>query len=96
MDIIEKNDLEKIVRSDLIRILNTDIVYKYVDFDTGLKKIIKENSLKFTNPADFNDPFDCNENLLKHDNNEELINNVFNQSYQNIPRSVRRIVIRQL
>lgn len=96
MEIIEKYDLERIIRSDLIKILNTDLIYKYVDFDTGLNKIIKEKSLKFTNPNDFNDPFDCNENLLKHDNNEELINNIFNQSYQNTPRAVRRKVIRQL
>lgn len=96
MEIIKKYDLERIIRSDLIRILNTDIAYKYVDFDTGLYKIIKEKSLKFTNPTDFNDPFDCNENLLTHDNNEELINNIFNHSYQNTPRAARRKVIRQV
>ena len=35
------------------------LLFKYVTINT-LEKILDGNSLKFTNPLDFNDPFDCN------------------------------------
>ncbi|WP_421341944.1 DUF2971 domain-containing protein [Aeromonas veronii] len=34
-------------------------VYKYLKFDDGAKCILKDGTLKFTSPANFNDPFDC-------------------------------------
>ena len=34
-------------------------IFKYVDFQTGMI-ILQNQKLKFTNPKDFNDPFDCN------------------------------------
>jgi hypothetical protein len=34
------------------------ILYKYADFDTGLK-ILKSGKIKFSAPTDFNDLFDC-------------------------------------
>ena len=40
-----------------------EIVYKYVDFK-GLELILKNNTLKFTNPADFNDPFEFHNSLV--------------------------------
>lgn len=33
--------------------------YKYVPFDEGSLSIIKDGTMKFTHPKDFNDPFDC-------------------------------------
>lgn len=33
--------------------------YKYVPDNEGLQKLLTERTLKFTHPADFNDPFDC-------------------------------------
>ncbi|MCB4794233.1 DUF2971 domain-containing protein [Pseudomonas sp. NP21570] len=33
--------------------------YKYVSFDSGSLQIIKEGTLKYTCPLEFNDPFDC-------------------------------------
>lgn len=33
--------------------------YKYVPFNEGSLAIIKDGTMKFTNPKDFNDPFDC-------------------------------------
>ncbi|WP_326519019.1 DUF2971 domain-containing protein [Acinetobacter sp. CAAS 2-6] len=33
--------------------------YKYVAFNTGALGILINNELKYTNPVDFNDPFDC-------------------------------------
>ena len=34
-------------------------LYKYVPFDEGSLCIITENTLKYTHPSEFNDPFDC-------------------------------------
>ena len=39
------------------------IIYKYVSFDTALK-IIEKNSLLFSAPTTFNDPFDLNNALI--------------------------------
>lgn len=33
--------------------------YKYVPYGDGAKAIISNATMKFTNPKDFNDPFDC-------------------------------------
>lgn len=40
-----------------------EFVYKYVDLE-GLKLILKNKTLKFTNPSDFNDPFEFHVNLV--------------------------------
>lgn len=40
-----------------------EFVYKYVDLK-GLKLILNKKTLKFTNPADFNDPFEFHGNLI--------------------------------
>lgn len=37
----------------------TILRYKYVPFDEGSLCIIKDGSMKFTCPSEFNDPFDC-------------------------------------
>lgn len=34
-------------------------LYKYVDGDETLARILDYRTLRFSNPADFNDPFDC-------------------------------------
>ncbi|TDO24640.1 DUF2971 domain-containing protein [Pedobacter duraquae] len=36
-----------------------DNIYKYTSLESG-SKILSGLTLKFTNPRDFNDPFDCN------------------------------------
>lgn len=41
-------------------------IFKYCSLDVG-EKIISSQSLKFNNPSFFNDPFDCDINLLKFD-----------------------------
>ena len=38
-------------------------IYKYVSLETAIK-ILETNSLKFAKPSTFNDPFDCDVNLL--------------------------------
>ncbi|MFT6746490.1 MAG: hypothetical protein ACJAZ2_000831 [Glaciecola sp.] len=41
-------------------------IFKYSSYDVG-KLIISSQSLNFNNPRSFNDPFDCDINLLKFD-----------------------------
>jgi hypothetical protein len=38
--------------------------YKYIDLQASITHLLKENTFKFSNPDDFNDPFDCNEYLV--------------------------------
>jgi hypothetical protein len=33
--------------------------YKYVSYGIGAKAILEQSTIKFTDPVDFNDPFDC-------------------------------------
>jgi len=53
--------------------MNNDslILYKYVSLEVAML-ITLSSTLKFTNPANFNDPFDCNISRLKFDLSEEL------------------------
>lgn len=44
-----------------------DIVYKYLDLETGIEKVLKEKTIKFSKPSSFNDPFDCYEKLIEPD-----------------------------
>ncbi|MFW6272986.1 MAG: DUF2971 domain-containing protein [bacterium] len=94
MKLISKDHLEKIIREDLKRILSTDIVFKYSDFDTGLNKILLQQSLKFSNPNDFNDPFDSHENLINIKHDKKLVDEVLRNSELNsifkITRKERR------
>ena len=44
--------------------LKTSFIYKYCSLSTAIE-IIRSQSLKFTNPKAFNDPFDCDIDLLE-------------------------------
>jgi len=96
MDLITKYGLEKIIIEDLKRILLTDIVYKYSDFNTGLNKILLEQSLKFSNPSEYNDPFDCHEGLIKIEHNKELVRKVLHTSELNSTFKISRKEKRKL
>lgn len=48
-------------------------LYKYMSIDTA-KLILSNGNVKFSNPIDFNDPFDCNI-TIDTDNSEEEIEN---------------------
>lgn len=51
-------------------------IYKYVTLLDG-KLIIDTGTLKFTNPSEFNDPFDCDIELLQFENIGKLDQHVF-------------------
>ena len=61
-DIKKKNNaylsslLKKMVREKLL----PRYLYKYRPLNENTKKIITNNELYFSNPSDFNDPYDCN------------------------------------
>ena len=46
-------------------------LYKYIDID-GALKLIKNQTFKFSNPRDFNDPFDLYEKLIDFSKNDTL------------------------
>ncbi len=53
-------------------------IYKYCSFDAA-EKIVKTQSLRFNNPSKFNDPFDCDINLLDFDFSDccdEVLNDI--------------------
>ncbi|MFM2343742.1 MAG: hypothetical protein RLZZ210_350 [Pseudomonadota bacterium] len=44
-------------------------LYKYLPPNVGSLRVISKQTIKFTNPADFNDPFDCVVSLERYFNN---------------------------
>lgn len=79
MDKIDNNVIGSQVSEDLTKTLAQNIFYKYTSFQVAREYIIKGNTLKFSNPKSFNDPFDCNEGLINISNltNEELEEMIF-------------------
>lgn len=77
---IYKSEIENLILNDLAKVISTKIVYQYAHFDIAVDKILLEQSLRFSDPTVFNDPFDCNEKLLnlKYDESylDETINNL--------------------
>ena len=44
-------------------------IYKYIGYEDAMKYIlINKNTLKFSSPDDFNDPFDCYEGFVNFSN----------------------------
>ena len=53
-------------------------LYKHVDATDGSLSIIRNGTLKFTKPQNFNDPFDCNQKLLQINLDNINFQNEFN------------------
>jgi hypothetical protein len=87
---ISKSEIEQIVRLDLIDILTTDTFYHYTKFETAIDNILMNNTLQFSNPITFNDPFDCNEKLLKINYNEKILVDTIGNSPVKLSRQDRR------
>lgn len=87
---LNKDDIELILRQDLFRVLTTDIFYKYSDFDIAIDKILIGSTLRFQNPEEFNDPFDCHERLLKINHKIEIVKNALKSSKLNLTREQKR------
>lgn len=61
---LTNKEFKQIGKQSFDKVSSLDLVYKYVEIETGLNRILKDTSLKFSKPEDFNDPFDCHESLV--------------------------------
>ena len=70
-----------------------DYFYKFTNAERAIG-IIKERQLWFSKPENFNDPFDCNINLIDFEPNEDQIKMVINDKLQG-NRKAKREEIRK-
>lgn len=91
---ISQEELTRIIREDILYLLDTDIIYQYSSFDTALDKILLKKSLQFANPQTFNDPFDCNETVLKINIKKKSVVETIDSIDKNLPRKLKRQLIR--
>lgn len=92
---ISKSQLEYSQLADLIGAINTKTFYQYANYDIALEKIILNQSLQFSDPSTFNDPFDCNEKLLKIKYYDKDIKEAINNTKHELTRQKRREVIKE-
>ena len=93
---LQKSEIEKIITNDLVSVLNTKMVYQFSSYEIALEEIILKQSLKFSNPETFNDPFDCNEKLLKVNIEKKNIANAFAEIKKKYSRQKRREMAKKL
>ncbi len=70
------------------------IIYKYTNPDTALK-ILSTNTIMFSNPSDFNDPFDCNQSMVDWTLTEEGLSKTVNRAFSTLNRQERRNKIKE-
>lgn len=70
--------------------MSSDILYKYVDLEAGINKILIDKTIKFTNPIEFNDPFDCDEDLIHLNITERFLCEFISRKQPNKNREERR------
>lgn len=93
---LTKTEIEEIIKNDLKQVLSNDKVYKYSSFDIGLNKILLEKTLNFSHPSIFNDPFDCNEKLLKIALTKEELKNLYDDFKIKVPKSYWKTLWKEL
>lgn len=86
---LSKTEIETIIRENFFDILRNETVYKYEGFETAFDKIILGNTLMFAKPSTFNDPFDCNEYLLKPQLTDEMVEKALDSSGENLSTEYR-------
>ena len=87
---IDKEEIVKIIDNDLRKVISTGIFYHFSDFEISVNEIVLKQTLRFSDPMTFNDPFDCNENLLKFYNTKEVFYEVLSQREGKVSRADRR------
>lgn len=92
---IEKSEIESLIRTGLLKVLTTDTFYHYTSYEIGIDNILIGNTLKFSNPKVFNDPFDCNEKLLKIESDEKTVNHTISNLSVRLSRQQRREIKRR-
>lgn len=88
MESLTKTDLKLSIEE--IKLLKQDLFYKYASLDVGVNNILIQGSLKFSNPIEYNDPFDCHEYLIKLDIKNINIDEFVDKQYPNESRSFKR------
>jgi len=96
MESLINADLDKITTEDLSKLISTDKVFKYSSLSTGINDILLKSTLKFSDPTEYNDPFDCHEYLLKVDMSNANIEAYVDLQYPYFPRNLKRELIRRL
>ena len=92
---IEKSEIERLLRMGLFKVLTTDTFYHYTNYEVGIDEILINNTLQFSNPKVFNDPFDCNEKLLRIECSQELLTKTLAESTKGLSRQQRREIKRK-
>ena len=87
---IFKSEIENIITKNLKKVIATDIIYQYAKFDIALDEILLKQSLQFSDPISFNDPFDCNEKLLKINFDDRLSEEAISNLTLKISRQEKR------
>jgi hypothetical protein len=65
---VSEEEFDKRLMTELAdMVINSKVIYKYMGFDIGMKAL-QHNTLGFTNPLAFNDPYDCTPKLIDFDN----------------------------
>lgn len=93
---ITTEEIDRIITEDLIELLKYRIIYKYTSFDVAVNNILAEQTLKFVNPSTFNDPFDCNEHIIKIDIDDEFIPQIIRESNPKITEEFERTILNTL
>lgn len=84
---LTKPEIERLILEDLKKALLNKTIYRYADFNTAIDKILLDKSLKFSHPSIFNDPFDCNEKLLKVMVTKEELGSLFEEITPKTPKN---------
>ena len=92
---ISKTEIEQIIRLDFLEVLSTKTFYHYTNFLTATDLILKNFTLQFSDPTTFNDPFDCNEKLLKFNFDESFSDELIKQNQMGLSRLERRKLKRE-
>ena len=75
------------------------IIYKYASIDVA-RRILNNKKLMFSNPNNFNDPFDCYEGLIdvnvSRNDNRIIIKDYLEPKFQDFPRNERREIMNDL
>ncbi|MGN6398705.1 MAG: DUF2971 domain-containing protein [Mucilaginibacter sp.] len=82
-------ELKRQSAQDLQTILKQDVYYKYASFHTTSNFIIPNQTLRFSPPAIFNDPFDCNEDLLDIHIDPASVRNFAKDSLSKFPPEIQ-------
>lgn len=98
MKILKNVDIKNILQEDFNKVVSLKTIYKYTDFDSALRKILIDNTLKFSQPTEYNDPFDCHESLINLKSTDKIVHEALMSSEIGfiLTRKDRRIIKREI